>query len=88
MARTFMVRVDDLALWGFAIKHAVWVCQTGCRVLLHWNYSPRHRLIRGTYSGHMYWVVLCLSLTPSFRMARRHPSGIVLPAWSHLRVLR
>ncbi len=69
MARTFMVHIslhwteyEELMIWlcgvllssmlfGFTI-----VCQTGCRVLLCWNYSPRQRLITEIYSGHMYGV--------------------------------
>ncbi|KAL7488945.1 hypothetical protein ACHAW6_014534 [Cyclotella cf. meneghiniana] len=70
MARTFMVHASphwseqgiyDFGLWGFAAKHTAWVIivwQTGCQVLLCWNYSPRQRQIIRIYTEHMCGVVL------------------------------
>eukprot|EP00804_Cyclotella_cryptica_P017445 CCRYP_020734-RA/>CCRYP_020734-RA protein AED:0.26 eAED:0.26 QI:0/-1/0/1/-1/0/1/0/88 len=83
IARTFMVHVslhwseqgvDDLAVWGFVVKYASSVynhAQSSSWVLLHWNYSPRQRLITEIYHCHMYGAALCLSLTPSFKTERR-----------------
>lgn len=59
MDRTFMVHisfnwsewgVDDLPLWGFAVKHAVWLqnWMSNRLCLIHYNCSPKPRL--KTYS--------------------------------------
>eukprot|EP00804_Cyclotella_cryptica_P026539 CCRYP_015380-RA/>CCRYP_015380-RA protein AED:0.22 eAED:0.22 QI:0/-1/0/1/-1/0/1/0/96 len=90
MARTFMVHVsfhwsqqgvDDLALWGFATRHAAWV----------YNHVPNRmsgltplEILTKTKADHRdllllhVWGALCLSLIPNFRMERRYPSGIIV----------
>jgi hypothetical protein len=88
MARTFMVHVplnwcergvDDLSLWGFAVKHSAWIhnhipnLNSGLTPL---KLLTKTRLIRWTYCIQMCESVQLLFLTQSCRTARKFLSGI------------
>jgi hypothetical protein len=66
---------DDIALWPFAVKHAVWL----------YNCGPKHESgltpfkSTVTYYVHMCGAVLRMCLNLSSKMARSFPSGIVDP---------
>ena len=95
MARTFIVHVslhwsergaNDFSSWGLAIKHAAYtiIFQAKLQGLLHWNCSPKPRLIIRTCCVHMCGVVQFLFLTPNCRMVRKSLSGIDGFDWANL----
>ncbi|KAL7487520.1 hypothetical protein ACHAW6_013119 [Cyclotella cf. meneghiniana] len=89
-AGTFMVHlslhlceqgIDDLTLWGLAVKHAAWVYNHVPNRLL--GLTPLELLTKTKDNCRdlllsLYRVPLCLSLIPSFRTERRYPSGIIV----------
>ncbi len=95
MASTFFVHVsmhwskygaDNIALWDFAAKHAVWFITafpTISLVLHQWNCSPRLRPIIATVSVIMFGDVQSMSLIQSYKMDRRFLSGIVNQIWAN-----
>ena len=90
MARTFLVHsslhwtdmgADDISLWPFAVKHAVWLYNRVPN--FESGLTPRELLTkqkadhRGTSSALMCGAVLRMCSSPSYKMDRSSQSGIV-----------
>ncbi len=80
----------NLALWGFVVKHAIWLhnhISNYLSGLTPLECSPRTRPFTVTYSAFMFGVAQSMSLIQSYRMDRRFPSGIFHHAWANSWVL-